>query len=250
MKRISNKDFVDRLYYINPNIKVLEEYVNTITKLSCQCMTCGYVWKVSPSHLLYSKSGCPKCKCVENGHKKRKSPEQFAEELNKVNRNIILLENYTTNRTKILCECVLCGNIWKGRPSDLLRGIGCPGCYASKGELVISAYLNQLGVKYYYDTPYFDDLYGISWRLLRPDFIIPDLKIWIEYDGRQHFMPVNFECNSDVEGAKSRFEKIKINDEIKNQYAIDNGWELIRISYLDYDYIETILDNYFIKESD
>ena len=63
-------------------------------------------------------------------------------------------------------------------------------------------------------------------------------------------MPVNFECNSDVEGAKSRFEKIKINDEIKNQYAIDNGWELIRISYLDYDYIETILDNYFIKESD
>ena len=39
----------------------------------------------------------------------------------------------------------------------------------------------------------------------------------------------------------------RINDEIKNQYAIDNGWMLIRISYLDYDYIETILDTYFIN---
>lgn len=73
------------------------------------------------------------------------------------------------------------------------------------------------------------------------------MKLWIEYDGRQHFMPVNFKCNRDKKGAEENFERVKINDEIKNQYAIDNGWTLVRISYLDYDYIETILDAYFIN---
>lgn len=247
VRRKTHDEFVEELYKINPNITPMEEYVNRKHKILCRCEICLNEWKVSPGHLLTSKSGCPNCKNINNGIKKRKSPEKFKSELQIINSDIELLEEYTTSKTKLLCKCKFCGNKWKVLPTDLLHGVGCPACYASKGELVICAYLNHLGVEYYYDHPYFEDLYGVSYRLLRPDFIIPDMKIWIEYDGRQHFMPVNFKCNRDKKGAEENFERVKINDEIKNQYAIDNGWTLVRISYLDYDYIETILDTYFIN---
>ena len=74
--------------------------------------------------------------------------------------------------------------------------------------------------------------------------------IWIEFDGRQHFEPVNFKNNKDVDGANENFKKIVDNDNIKNKYAIDNGWIMIRISYMDYDYIEEILDEYLLERDD
>lgn len=34
------------------------------------------------------------------------------------------------------------------------------------------------------------------------------------------------------------------------EYIIDNGWIMIRISYLDYYYIEEILDEYLLERDD
>lgn len=177
--------------------------------------------------------------------KRRKSPEQYKQELYNINPYIELLTPYKNTRTKVSCNCLICGYKWSPYPSDILRGSGCPNCVASKGELIICGYLNDKNIKYYYDFPYFEDLYGNSNRLLRPDFIIPDKKIWIEYDGRQHYEPVNFKENKDIKGANENYKIIKLNDEIKNNYAKENGWELLRISYTDYDNIEIILDEYF-----
>lgn len=39
------------------------------------------------------------------------------------------------------------------------------------------------------------------------------------------------------------FEKQQINDSIKNKYAIENGWKLIRIPYWEFKNIEDILIN-------
>ena len=250
-KKKTNEQFLRELYEINPNIQPLEEYVNNRTKILCRCLKCGYEWKVTPTHLISSKSGCKYCKSKENGMKKRKDPEEFKIQLQEINPTIKLLSEYSMSADKIKCECLICGHKWSTKASDLLRGIGCPGCVISKGELIIMNYLNTRNITFLYDIPYFDDLYGISGiRLLRPDFILPEHNIWIEFDGRQHFEPVNFKNNKDVDGANENFKKIVDNDNIKNKYAIDNGWIMIRISYMDYDYIEEILDEYLLERDD
>jgi len=69
---------------------------------------------------------------------------------------------------------------------------------------------------------------------LRFDFYIPSLNALIEYDGRQHFMPVNFGGISD-ERAAENFETQKINDKIKDDYCTANSIPLLRIPYMRFD---------------
>ena len=81
--------------------------------------------------------------------------------------------------------------------------------------------------------------------LLRPDFIIEDKKIWIEYDGKGHFEPINWKGqNQDI--VKYNFKIAKYHDELKNKYAKENGWKLIRIPYWDFYNIEEILNKEFL----
>lgn len=59
---------------------------------------------------------------------KRKTQEEFIEELSKVNPNVQVLENYVSAHVKILCRCKICNNEWKASPSHLLNNRGCPKC--------------------------------------------------------------------------------------------------------------------------
>ena len=66
----------------------------------------------------------------------------------------------------------------------------------------------------------------------------------IEYDGKQHYMNVDFQGNCTDEELS---EKLKINkkrDKIKDKYCKKNGIKLLRIPYYDFDKIEDILINY------
>ena len=56
--------------------------------------------------------------------------------------------------------------------------------------------------------------------------------ILIEYDGQQHFFPVNFGGMSD-EKALAVHNQIKIRDGIKNAWAKKHGIRLIRIKFSD-----------------
>ena len=84
-----------------------------------------------------------------------------------------------------------------------------------------------------YDQSYFEDLIGVGGGILRPDFILPNEKIWIEFDGEQHYRLISEYFD---------FYTIKSNDEIKNKYAKENNYKLIRIKYDDFDKIEEILN--------
>ena len=91
-----------------------------------------------------------------------------------------------------------------------------------------------------YNKKYFKDLKGINGGLLRPDFVIPSLRIWIEYDGIQHFEPKDF-AGKGEKWAKKEFVLRKMKDKIKDEYAKEHDWKLIRIPYWEYDNIENIL---------
>ena len=66
----------------------------------------------------------------------RKTNEEYeAEVLEKGNGDYVVLEKYVTSKTPILMEHKTCGNQWRIRPNDYLRGKGCPVCGRKKAQL-------------------------------------------------------------------------------------------------------------------
>jgi hypothetical protein len=58
----------------------------------------------------------------------------------------------------------------------------------------------------------------------------------LEYDGKQHFEPVDFF------GGEEKFKIQKINDNIKNKYCKLYHIKLVRVSYFDFKNIDIILN--------
>ncbi len=65
----------------------------------------------------------------------RLKPEEFADQLKKINPNVIQLQDYVVTREKISVKCVDCGYIWDALPMNLLHQQGCPRCYHKKSGI-------------------------------------------------------------------------------------------------------------------
>ena len=239
--QLTHEEFINRIHQVNTDIEILGTYIDAKTKIKCKCKKCNYEWKSLPGNLLQGH-GCPKCVGRE------KTQEEFVNRLQQVNPDIEVLGTYEGAFNKIKCKCKICEHEWEAMPTNLLRGSGCSKCKITKGEKRITQYLDNLGINYIYNTGYFKDLVGTGGGLLRPDFIIPSLNIWIEYDGEQHFKPTNFNGAMSEQQIQDTFKKVQQNDQIKNQYAKDNNWILVRIPYTEYDNIEQILAAYIAQE--
>ena len=145
-------------------------------------------------------------------------------------------------KIKFICE--KCGREFERKIIDMVRhdtGSVCKECNSSKGETRILRWLNKNNIFYIHDEHYFKDLIGVNDFILRPDFILPNERIWIEYDGIQHD-----EWNSSWMSLDA-FKTTQANDKIKDEYAKDNNWNLIRIKDKDYDNIEDILNKIINK---
>lgn len=230
--RKNTQEFIQEMKEINPNIEILGEYINNKTKIKCKCKICNYEWKSIPSNLLRNE-GCFKCGLQRLSLSKRITNENFVKKLNKINPNIIPLEEYELSNKKILCKCKICNNEWKVIPSSLLMGFGCPNCNLSKLELRTKIELDLLNINYL--TQYkFDNCRNIL--PLPFDFYLPDYNILIEVDGIQHFESVKHF------NGENGFKKTKYRDNIKNKYCEENNIKLIRIPYWEIDNIKSILE--------
>ena len=118
----------------------------------------------------------------------------------------------------------------------------CNDCTCSYGERLILQYLTSKNISYEHDT---HQIFTSEWdNPLRFDFYLDDYNTAIEFDGEQHYFPVNFD-NYHEERFKKEFYDLKIRDQIKNKYCLENRITLIRIPYWNRDNIKEILDNYF-----
>ena len=111
-------------------------------------------------------------------------------------------------------------------------------CKASHGEREISFWLEKHGITF--EREWTDhDIRGENPRSrLRFDFLIPDQKVFIEFDGQQHFEPVTFGGMSASE-ADEALERTQTNDRLKDEWALSNGHTMLRIRY-DQDVSETL----------
>lgn len=154
-------------------------------------------------------------------------------------KNMIYVDRYTRNHVSVIryyCkkhndniqEMTLC----HFRESK----VPCKYCSISSGEKRIAEYLMQNNIQFECQKSFND---CINKRHLKFDFYLSLNNTCIEYDGQQHYYPVNF--SGDDDGGLKLFNLSKERDELKDLYCKDNGIRLIRIPYWEYDNIENIL---------
>lgn len=149
----------------------------------------------------------------------------------------LISENVKSATSKILIKCPL-GHEYETCWNKFYGDRRCPYCANSKGEESISETLNKLNIKFYRQYK-FEDCKNVL--PLPFDFYLPSCNTCIEYDGEQHFSPV------DIFGGEEGFKSLKKRDGIKTKYCEDNNIKLIRISYWDFKNIENILKNNDLK---
>ena len=216
---------------IDNTIEVVGEYVNARTPILHKCLICENEWYTIPDSIL-SGSGCPKCAYKRISKNRMKSHNEFIEELSYVNKDIMILEEYQGATTKILCQCLRdnCGHQWYATPDSLLAGHGCPFCTKSYGEKEISRLLVENNINFIPQYTFDDckNTYALPF-----DFYLPDYYACIEYDGIQHFKPIDFF------GGQQAFEDTQKRDAIKTNYCKANNIPLLRIRY-DEDIVSTL----------
>ncbi len=116
----------------------------------------------------------------------------------------------------------------------------CPICKETKGEREIRNFLEQKSIGFV-EQKSFSDLKDK--RKLSFDFFVPSFDLSIEYQGEYHdgtIMKTNpkYQTPEDFKGQQRR-------DELKREYAKDNGYKLLEIWYWDFDNIEKILNQEF-----
>lgn len=199
-------------------------YVNNKINVEIICPIHGSFLQTPNNHL----SGCG---CVFCNYKLCKN--DFIDKCNikhnnKYNYNDI---DYLGLSNKITIECKKHGNFIQ-RAESHLYGNGCPICKESKGESEIRNYLNSKNIYFVQEKKFYEFSKYIEF-----DFYIPNFNLCIEFDGIQHFKPVDF-----FGGLDTFMNTVKI-DNMKDEYCSYKGIKLIRISYTEN--IINILDNFF-----
>lgn len=234
--RKTHNQFVEELFKVNQNIELLSNYNGHLQNIDCRCKICGHIWNTRTGHLLESH-GCPKCASKRLGDGKRKTKEQFIEELLKINPYIEIIGEYITTNKKIDCKCKTCGYQWKASPIHLLREQGCPSCNESIGERNIRIFLDSKKIKFRRSYK-FDNLTGIGGGFLSYDFYLPDFNLLIEFQGEQHERPV------DYFGGDRQFKIQQEHDKRKRNYAKIHDINLLEIWYYDINNVENIIEQY------
>lgn len=185
-------------------------------------------------------SGCPECGIALNHDKQKSTTEDFIKKSKIVHGDKYDYSkvNYTGNRNKVIIICKKHNKEFTQVPTSHLNGRGCPTCQESQGERTVASCLDKLNIKFERQHK-FDDCRG-SLRPLPFDFYLPNNNTCIEYDGIQHFEPV------DRFGGEEGLRTVQQLDYIKTKYCKTNNIKLIRIRYYDTKY-EDILD--LIKKS-
>lgn len=204
--------------------------------LTIRHMLCGNEFTIRKDHFLYDKQGCRYCN-KEHRDFGALSQEEFINRVSKYMDDFEFLSDYVNQNQPVKIKHKKCGNILYKSPVKIWdRGIYCPYCSGTKGEQYISSYLDIHNISYMPQYS-FDDC--VAKRKLSFDFYLPDCNVCIEYQGQQHYHPI------EIFGGQDAFDSQMKNDEIKRDYCKANNISLIEISYEDYNNIDYILDSYF-----
>ena len=186
-------------------------------------------------------SGCPYCsghRICEDNCLATKNPELAKEWHPTLNGNLTPHDVTCGSNKKVWWQCLKNPkHIWEATIGKRNKGNNCPNCNENKGQTRILYLLNNYLINNIPEKS-FSDCKNIC--LLSFDFYLVDYNFCIEFQGLQHYEPVDF-AGRGQEWAEQQFELNQKRDQIKRDYCNKNNIKLIEIPYWDFDNIEEIL---------
>lgn len=219
-KSLTQNEFIKKCHEVHEKFYDYSKvnYTHSHDKITIICPHHGEFTQLAYSHL----SGRKCIKCV--GH--YNDTIQFIKDSSIIHNNKYDYSKtaYVKAKEKVIIICPEHGE-FEQTPHDHKNGKkGCIKCSFSKGETIINKILSENNIVFHVEKK-FDDCRN---KLPLPfDFYLPDLNICIEYDGIQHFKPI------DIFGGDDGFVQRCINDKIKNEYCEVHNIKLFRIKYDD-----------------
>ncbi len=194
-------------------------------------------------------SNCQQCaqetRYLNNYNKRRHTISDFIAKAKSAHGEYYDYSNsiYLSQMKPITIRCPKHGN-FAVIANNHINGSGCNKCKRSRGETKIINILvnNQIEFETQkgFPTLRMPDAHIKSFNHPKYDFFLPDYNLLIEFDGKHHFTPVQFQGVT-IEKAQQLHDRIKLTDTVKEQFASENGIQLQRISYLEFDDIERII---------
>ena len=221
-----------------------DEHRNALWLCECEC---GNTRIVKTSELnkgdVKECRECAKISMSKGGRDFNKNPYTLEEYLNSSYGQRILNHKFgkltpikpiekRDNAGRVYWECLCdCGNpnpVYVTASSLTSGNTSSCGCLFGKsmGEEKIAKILMENNI--FFQRQYtFQDLLSPKNAPLKYDFYIEynNKKILVEFDGIQHFQPIEYF------GGEETFKYLQICDELKNNYAKKHNYKLIRLSY-------------------
>jgi len=221
------------------------KFINNNTKnLYFKCDKCQEIWN-NQWAVISMGIGCPYCngkRVSANNNLETHRPDLVTEWDYDKNKNLSPTKVSFRSEKLVWWICTNCGFNWRATISnrnnkDMTKSTNCPRCNRSHGERKIEDWLIFNNKEYQSEYSFEDCKYK---KPLPFDFYLEFSNCCIEFQGRQHYMPVNF-GGSSKEVSKILFEEQQIKDKIKEKYCKENNILLIKIPYWEYRNIEGIL---------
>lgn len=199
------------------------DYVSQTTPVIIKCDKHNWTFTQKPIFHLRGK-GCLRCAHDKLAKLDVRGSDWFIEESQKMHGYKYDYKHVVYRRIteKVTIKCPEHG-LFEQLAASHLYGNGCRKCaHFSSGEQTIEFLLTDLEYEFVTQKTFND---CVDKTKLRYDFYVESLNLLIEYDGKQHFVAV------DYFGGEKALKGVQRRDAIKNKYAEDNGINLLRIRY-------------------
>lgn len=213
------------------------KYTGKRNNVTLICPEHGEFIMNAESHIK-SVTGCPYCGTKQSNKARSLTQEEYLNKLKEVygDKYDYSKVDYQGQKRNITLICPKHGE-FSHRADGYLYKIGCPKCSKSKNEEIIANFLETNNIKYipqYRINNPFENR-----KFIEIDFYLPDYNLFIEYNGKQHYVPIEYF------GGKLRFNDQLNRDDNLKKYCKDNNIKLLEIRYDEN--TEDVIYNYFKK---
>lgn len=230
--RRTTQEFIDIMKEINSNIEIIGEYKGAHRFIKCRCRIDGCEWESYPCNLMNQTAGCPECNAKNKRSLFAYTAEYLQEQADRHHIDIRITGQYVNSHTPIECYCNIHRIYYTTCPVTILskHRNGCPECSkaTSAGEREMLRVLREEFEMNIVQQHSFANCKDKS--ALRFDAYDIDQNIAFEYQGGQHYTPVDW-AGQGVDWAQANFLEIQRRDQIKRDYCHEHQIPLIEVPY-------------------
>ena len=242
MKILSNKKSYSKEFikdFIKENSSCIFVSMDENNKINLQC-NCGQIFTTTFSKFKsQNKRQCNKCS-FDDKRERFAHSYKYIKEYIENNGCVLTTKEYINSSLPldIICSC----GITFTATFDSFKFNKQHRCYScsaktSLGEATVRNVLSEIGARY-------KEQYRINVNQSRMymDFVVfnsdSTILYFIEYDGEQHFKPIDFF------GGEDGFKETTRRDKIKNEYCMEKKIPLLRIPYTEFHNIKEIVSDF------